>query len=121
MAFAIQLFYIETKEKNHMEAVMKRIVKLGLVFTSALLLYNTAYSTNVPNTDNPVTFVGPTARLGYTSTINDYTAYNVAGEAGIKNFRVGATLGWKLAENQRFKLTGEYFCGKNYLCFLCRE
>ncbi len=91
-----------------MEAVMKRIVKLGLLFTSTLLFYSAAYSTNIPNTDNPLTFLGPTARVGFTSTLNDYTAYNLAGEAGIKNFRVGGTLGWKLAENQYFKVSAEY-------------
>ncbi len=91
---------------------MKRIVKLGFILASTLLFYSAAYSTSVPNTDNPVTFVGPTARLGYTGTINNYTAYNVAGEAGLKNFRVGGTLGWKQDENQRFKLTGEYLWQK---------
>ena len=87
---------------------MNKLSKLILGFSSTLLLYSAAYSTNVPNTDKPVTFVGPTGRLGYTSSVNNYIAYNVAGEAGLKNFRVGGTLGWKMDEYQRFKLTAEY-------------
>ncbi len=87
---------------------MKKLAKLTLVLMSSALFYSTAYSTNIPNTDNPKTFLGPTARVGFTSTLGDYSAYSVAGEAGIKNFRVGGTLGWKLTEFQRLKVSAEF-------------
>jgi hypothetical protein len=90
-----------------MEAVMKKLFILALVFISTLLLYGAAYSNN-----NHTTFLGPTAAVGFTSALNDYTAYSVAGEAGLKNFRIGGTLGWKLAENQGFKVSGEYLWQK---------
>ncbi len=95
-----------------METIMKRIFKLGLVVTSTLLVYSTAYATSIPNMDNPSTFVGPTARVGFTSTFDDYTAYSLAGEVGVKNYRVGGTIGWKLAQNQLFKVSAEYLWQK---------
>lgn len=71
------------------------ICSLGAIFTSS-------------SGNNLTTFVGPTLRGGFTSTLNDWTAYSVAGEVGLKNFRVGGTLGWKLDGNQRFKVSAEY-------------
>ena len=87
---------------------MKMLSKIALVCVGTLLCYSAAYATSVPNTDDPKTFLGPTARLGFTSTINDYTAYNLAGEAGNKNFRIGGTLGWALTNNQLLKVSAEY-------------
>ena len=67
-----------------------------------------AANANVPNHDNPTTFVGPTARGTFTSPITDVTAFSLSGEAGIKNFRVGGTLGWRIDNNQRLKFSAEY-------------
>lgn len=91
---------------------MKKVTKVALALASSLLVYSAAYSTSVPNTDHPVTFLGPTARVGYTSTLNNVTAYSVAGELGIKDTRLGATLGWKIHDNQYLKVTGEYLWQK---------
>src|SRR5262249_51465847 len=62
----------------------------------------------VDNPESARTFVGPTLRLGFTNTLNNYTAYSVAGEAGPKNLRLGATMGWILTPNQRIKVSAEY-------------
>ena len=35
-------------------------------------------------------------------------AYSLLGEAGLKNVRVGGTLGWRLADNHRAKLSAEW-------------
>jgi len=91
---------------------MKRLCIKFLIFMATLIFYSAAHSTSIPNTDDPKTFLGPTARVGFTSTLNNYTAYNIAGEAGIKNFRLGGTLGWKLTENQWLKISGEYLWQK---------
>lgn len=82
---------------------MKKLAKLIFAVCGTLLCFNTAYASS-----NPTTFLGPTLKGGYTSTINNYTAYSVLGEAGLKNFRVGGTLGWKLEQNQYFKVSAEY-------------
>src|SRR5579871_1998956 len=86
---------------------MRRITKFSGVL-AILLFHGAVYSTNIPNTDDPKTFLGPTARVDFTSSLNNDFAYNLAGEAGIKNFRVGSTLGWKAAQNQLFKVSAEY-------------
>lgn len=91
---------------------MKKLSRVSLVMVSTLVYCGVVHAGSIPNTDNPRTFLGPTARIGVTSTLNDYTAYNLAGEAGIKNFRIGGTLGWNLAANQRFKVSAEYLWQK---------
>ncbi len=91
---------------------MKRLSKLAIAISSTLASVSIVCASSIPNTDNPTTFLGPTARLGYTSTLNNSTAYSLAGEAGIKNFRVGGTIGFKLAENQLFKISAEYLWQK---------
>lgn len=96
---------------------MRKLSSLFLTLISTLFFFNPVYSTTIPNTDHPVTFVGPTAKLGYASTINDFTAYSLMGELGFKNFRLGATVGWKIDEDQRFKLSGEYLWQKIRFAF----
>lgn len=91
---------------------MKKLSKLALALGSTLLCLSTAYSTTVPNTDNPTTFLGPTARLGYTSTITNTAAYSLLGEVGARNYRVGGTVGWKITDNQLFKVSAEYLWQK---------
>ena len=82
---------------------MKKLSKLALVLGASMLSFNVAYASS-----QPTTFLGPTLKAGYTSTINDYTAYSLLGEAGVKNFRANGTLGWKLEQNQYFKVSAEY-------------
>ncbi len=91
---------------------MKRLSRLAIALGSTIVCLSAAHSTNVPNTDEPTTFLGPTARVGYTSTITDTTAFSLLGEAGLRNLRVGGTIGVKLADNQRFKISAEYLSQK---------
>jgi|SRR5579885_791553 hypothetical protein len=95
---------------------MKTLSKLAAL-GSTLLCLSSANATSVPNTDTPTTFLGPTVRLGYTSSMTDTSAYSLAGEAGLRNFRIGGTLGWKLADNQRFKISAEYLWQKINFAF----
>lgn len=86
---------------------MKQSVKLGMALVSALLGITSTYA-GIPNNDDPTTFLGPTLRGGYTTPLSDMTALSVSGEVAPKNFRIGGTLAWRLAENQRLKLSAEY-------------
>lgn len=87
---------------------MKNLFSRILFFFGALFLCSNTSFSGVPNNDHPTTFLGPTLKAGFTSTINDVTAYSFLGEAGIKNFRLGATVGWQIVDNQRLKLSAEY-------------
>lgn len=82
---------------------MKKVSKLTLAIGSTLLCLSAAQASN-----QPTTFLGPTLRGGYTAPLTDMTAWSVAGEAGVKNYRVGLTLGVKLAPEQRLKVSGEW-------------
>lgn len=82
---------------------MKKLSKLVLTLGSVILCSQVTYASN-----QPTTFLGPTLKAGYTSTYNNYSAYSVLGEAGLKNFRLGGTLGWKLEQNQYAKISAEY-------------
>lgn len=79
-----------------------------IALISSLSTIGIVQATQIPNTDDPVTFLGPTARMSLTTNIGSDSAFSVAGDAGIRNFRVGGTLGWNIGDNQRFKVTGEY-------------
>lgn len=80
-----------------------------------LLVATTVLGTGIVHSSSPTTFLGPTARLGFTSTFSDVSAYSVAGEAGPKNFRAGATVAMKFSDATRFKLSGEWLWQKiNY-------
>ncbi len=91
---------------------MKKLSRL-VAFVSAFLCFSAAFATN-----SPTTFLGPTLKGGFTSTLNDYTAYSVLGEAGVKNFRAGGTLGWKLEQNQYLKVSAEYLMQEITYSFL---
>lgn len=78
---------------------MKKVVS-GLIFASVL--------TSASFASQPTTFVGPTLHGGYTSTITDSTAFSLAGEAGARNFRAGATYAFKICDDQRAKISAEY-------------
>lgn len=96
---------------------MKKRTRVALLLGTTLLCLRTTHA-SIPNNDNPTTFLGPNLKLGYASPINDTTAYYVAGEAGIKNFRIGGTIGLRIADNQRVKLSVEYLWQKiNYPFF----
>ena len=81
---------------------MKKLLKLA-VLGSALMCFTAAHAAS-----SPTTFLGPTLKGRYTSTFNNYSAYSVLGEAGLKNLRAGGTLGWKLEQNQYIKVSAEY-------------
>jgi len=87
---------------------MKKISKLTIVLGSVLCSFGSAYAAIGFDTDEARSFLGPTFRLGYTSAINNDTAFSVAGEGGPKNLRVGGTLGWILTPQQRIKVSAEY-------------
>ena len=88
---------------------MKKFLVIISTFMGMMLYLNTACASH------PVTFIGPTARVGYTDSLTSSTAYSFAGEAGAKNYRMSGTLGWKIQEDQRLKVTGEYLWQKlNY-------
>lgn len=91
---------------------MNKLSKLALTLGSTLVCLNTAYASGPPNTDHPTTFLGPTAHVGFTSTLADMFAYSLAGEAGVKNYRAGVTLGWKIDCNQYLKVSAEYLWQK---------
>lgn len=80
---------------------MKRVSKIMLAIGSALVCISAANASST-------TFLGPTAKGRYTSPITDTTAFSVAGEAGIQNFRVGGTVGWTIDPRQRLKFSLEY-------------
>lgn len=87
---------------------MKQLTsKLSILFLSSLVFCSASFAAT-PNTTNPQTFLGPTARLGFTTTLSDTSAIAVAGEAAPKNYRLNLTMGWELDPEQRIKLTGEY-------------
>ena len=95
-----------------MEAMMNFIFTRVCILFSFLLFFGTAFASQ------PTTFIGPTARVGYTDSFTNATAYSVAGELGLKNYRVSGTVGWQLVEAQRLKVTGEYLVQKlNYSFF----
>lgn len=92
-----------------------KISFISLCLITLPICVKTAWAANVPNTDDPSTFLGPIARLGITHNLGTDSAFSIAGEAGSNDARVGASLGWNIGENQRFKVTAEYLWQKiNY-------
>lgn len=81
--------------------------KWVLALGSSLICLAAAHA-GVPNNDDTTTFLGPTLKGKFTNTVTDNTAFSILGEAGLRNFRLGGTLGWKLDENQRFKISADY-------------
>ncbi len=90
---------------------MHKIARLALILGSALMFLSTTYA-SVPNHDHPTTFLGPNVKGKFTSPLTNDTAYSLAAEAGLKNFRVGGTIGWRIADDQRFKVSAEYLWQK---------
>lgn len=87
----------------------KASIKQSYTLASILLLnMYAANAASIPNHDHPTTFLGPTIKGAYTSTLDETTAYSIAGEAGLKNFRAGGTVAWRIEDSQRFKISAEY-------------
>ena len=87
---------------------MKKVsAKIALALGGTLLVMSTA-NAGIPNTSDPTTFLGPTAKGAYTSTVNNSSAVSVLGEVGVKNFRLGGTFGHILTPNQRIKVSAEF-------------
>lgn len=84
---------------------MKKLYLMLLCATSLAALTALA---GVPNTSDPKTFLGPTLKASYTNPLPNDTAVSILGEAGLRNFRIGATFGWALDDTQRVKLSAEY-------------
>lgn len=91
---------------------MIRLSKL-VTLTGLFLVLQGAYASG-----QPTTFLGPTLKGSFTRPVEDNTAISIAGEAGIKNFRIGATAGWLLNEDQRLKFTAEYLWQKITYSFI---
>ncbi len=85
--------------------MFKSFLKIWLV---ALMCTGNALQAAIPNTDNPTSFVGPTGKAKYSTIITQNSAFSVLGEAGPRNYRLGGTLGWRIQENQRFKVSGDF-------------
>ena len=82
---------------------MKRIHKLVIGLTCALSCLSA--HAFIPNSDSPKTSVGPSFGLGVTKSITDIVAYAVTGEVGARNLRLDGTVGWKITDNQRLKVS----------------
>lgn len=86
---------------------MKKWFKQISIVSSAIFCLNVANAATTHN--NPTTFLGPTARLGFTTTITDISAVSFAAEAApINHHRVSATVGLNVCCDHHFKLTAEY-------------
>lgn len=85
---------------------MKRLAILITALTGSL---STSYlAASVPNHQDPIRFIGPTLRGSYTDALRVDSAYSLVAEAGWKNFRMDGTVGWRIANNQRLKFSGDY-------------
>lgn len=98
---------------------MKQVFRiLPALFHSILCLWFTNAYASISHNDHRATFLGPTLKAGYTSSINAFSGYSVAGELGVKNYRVSGTLGWDLPANQQLKVSAEYLWQRaTYLFF----
>lgn len=90
---------------------MKNLSKIIPIIASTIFSVNAAFAETHHHlsTHQPVTFLGPTARLGFTTTLTDTSAVSFAGEAApTRNWRVSATAGLNFCCYHQFKLTAEY-------------
>src|SRR5580698_1354652 len=81
--------------------------KSFLTLLTALLFIAVAYS-NIPNTNDPTTSLGPIASLNYTSLVSPHFAYNLLGEGGAYHLRANGTAGFEFHDYHRLKITAEY-------------
>ena len=89
-----------------------------IIVLAASLLGIDMVMAGTSNYGHPSVFLGPTARLNFTSPISLNTAYSLAAEAGAKNYRAGVTVGWQFQDYQRIKLSGEYLWQKLTYSFI---
>ncbi len=59
-------------------------------------------------TKDPTSYLGTNAYAKYSQSISESTAFSLLGEAGPRNYRFNATLGWQFLDNQRIKISGEF-------------
>lgn len=86
---------------------MKRIfLKSAIAIGISLSCLMSAYA-NMPNTQHPITSLGPTLRLGMTHPLSDVTAFSILGELGDRNLRINGTAGWKLSAHQSLKISAD--------------
>lgn len=88
-----------------------------LLATALCAAISSAYA-EIPNTSSPSTFLGPVVKGSYTDRIYDKSAYSVLGEVGPKNYRVGATLGFIVEDDNYLKFSAEYLGQKITYAFL---
>lgn len=83
--------------------------KIFSVFFCFVVLSSMAMATSIPNTsNNPRTFLGPSASLSITKSMSEDSAFSIAGEGGPKIVRLDGTLGWDLNYYQRIKASAEF-------------
>lgn len=82
--------------------------KIKLTFALSSIFLISVANAEIPNDDHPSTFLGPTFKGSFTQRVSDSAAYSLLGELGVRNYRAGGTLGWKLDDNQAFKVSAEY-------------
>jgi hypothetical protein len=63
---------------------------------------------DIPNHDDPTSYVGTTFRANYSNLITPSTAFSLLGEGGPRNIRFNGTLGWLFSETQMAKISGEF-------------
>jgi hypothetical protein len=81
------------------------MIGLSLWVTSS---YSAPTLPTLPAHDNPSTPLGPTLKGRYSSLFIPSVTYSLLGEAGLRQARIGGTLGWQFSLNQRLKLSAEY-------------
>lgn len=81
-----------------------RFIKLLRVSAAIFSCVNIAYA--IPNTDHPVTNLGPSLQGSYLSSFyNNNHAFAVLGEVGLRHLRGNLTFGTTFTETQRAKLS----------------
>lgn len=97
---------------------MKRLS--SLIGLSSLLCSLGAFA-SIPNRDNQTTSLGPTLKGRYISPLSDVSAFSLLGEAGLRNLRLGGTLGFEINNYQRLKFSGDYLTQKITYAFFSRN
>lgn len=81
---------------------MARLLK-PILLSSLLLAFQNAHAST-----QPTTFLGPSLRASYTDVYNEVGAASILGEAGVRSYRIGGTLGFQFWHFHRVKLSVEY-------------
>lgn len=83
--------------------LQKKILFLTLLGCSSIIQAS-AYDWD----NNPTSYVGTTGKAKYSKSITDNSAFSVLGEAGPRNYRLGATVGLLIHDDQRLKISGDF-------------